>query len=387
MANSVATAPEFSLTSGGPLYRLYLRSGLARPPFELSRARVVAVVMILWLPLAVLSVVTHRFASGDVPFVEDLRIHLRLLLALPLLIAGEQWAHDWLKGTVRQLTERNIVPSEQRSRFDSILSGALRLQNSRWAEVVILLLVIALGQWFWAERTLVRRDTWYLTADGIWRLPAYWYVFVSLPVFRFLLFRWYYRLMVWCRFMWQIARMPLTLNALHPDRAAGLGFLARTVRAFEMVFAAHSLLLAGSIGNAIWHEGARLTDFRNEILGAVVVLTIIAILPLTFFAPKLVAAERKAAREYGIFASSYVNRFRERWLRKENDRDMLGAPDIQSLADLGNSFSVIRETKALPLTRKTMIELLVVILGPLLPLALTVVPVDQLIGRLAKMLL
>jgi hypothetical protein len=253
--------------------------------------------------------------------------------------------------------------------------------------VVILLLVIVLGQWFWAERTLIGRDTWYLTADGTWRFPAYWYVFVSLPVFRFLLFRWYYRLIVWCLFMWQIARMPLTLNALHPDRAGGLGFLARTVRAFEMVFAAHSLLLAGSIGNAIWHEGARLSDFKNEILAAVVVLTIIAVLPLTFFAPKLVAAERQASREYGIFASSYVNRFRERWLRKKNGEEMLGAPDIQSLADLGNSFTVIRETKPLPLTRKTVIELLVVILVPLLPLTLTAVPLDQLINRLAKMLL
>jgi hypothetical protein len=322
-----------------------------------------------------------------VPFLFDLRVQIRLLLALPLLLAAEPWAEDWLKGAVRQFIERDLVPPEQRQRFDSILNSALHLKDSRWAEVLILVGAVTLGHWFWDQRVLAPQDSWFIAEDGSRRLPAYWYVFVTLPIFRFLLLRWYYRLIIWCRFIWQIARMPLTLNALHPDHAAGLGFLVRTVRAFEMVFAAHSLLLAGSIGNAIWHEGAHLPDFKVEIAGTVVVLTIIAVLPLTFFMSKLVAAERKASREYGAFASEYVNRFRERWFGTVERQDMLGAQDIQALSDLGNSFSAIRETRMIPFTRKAMIELLVVILGPLVPLLLTIVPLEELINRLAKMLL
>jgi hypothetical protein len=388
MAISTSTAPDFSLTRGGPLYHLYIRSGLARPPFTFSRARLVGLILLLWLPLAVLSIATHRFAAGtDVPFLMDLQVQIRLLLALPLLIAAEPWAEDWLKGNVRQFVERGLVPPAQRERFESIVNSALRLKDSRWAELVVLVVAITLGHWFWSQRMLTPHDSWFLAADGSRRLPAYWYVFVTLPVFRFLLLRWYYRLIIWCRFMWQIARMPLTLNALHPDRAAGLGFLSRTVRAFEMVFAAHSLLLAGSIGNAIWHEGAHLPDFKVEIASTVIVLTIIAVLPLTFFMPKLVQAERKATREYGAFASDYVNRFRERWLGSAERHDPLGAQDIQSLSDLINSFRSIRETRSIPFTRKAMIELLVVILGPLLPLLLTIVPLEELLNRLAKMLL
>lgn len=388
MAISASTAPDFSLTRGGPLYHFYIRSGLARPPFKFSRVRVVGFVLLLWLPLALLSIATHRFAAGaDVPFLLDLHVQIRLLLALPLLLAAEPWAEDWLKGAVRQFIERDIVPAEQRQRFDSILNSELRLKDSHWAEFVILVVAITLGHWFWGQRVLVRQDTWFLAEDGSRRLPAYWYVFVSLPVFRFLLLRWYYRLFIWARFMWQLARMPLTLNALHPDRAAGLGFLTRTVRAFEMVFAVHSLLLAGGIGNAIWHEGAHLTDYKVEIAGTVIVLTIIAVLPLTFFMPKLVKAERLMTREYGAFASDYVNRFRERWLGSDKRQDILGARDIRSLSDLGNSFGSIREAKSIPFTRKAMIELLVVILGPLLPLLLTIVPLEELLNRLAKMLL
>jgi hypothetical protein len=383
-----ASAPDFSLTRGGPLYNFYIWIGLARPPFEFSRARLVASVLLLWLPLAILSIATHRFAAGaDVPFLQDLRTQFRLLLALPLLLAAEPWAEEWLRGPVKQFVDRGVISPGDRGRYDSIVERALRLKDSRWAEVVILLVVVTLGHWFLGQRSLQPQDSWFLSADGGWRLPAYWYLFVTLPVFRFLLLRWYYRLIIWCWFMWKISRMPLTLNALHPDRAAGLGFLARTVRAFEMVFAAHSLLLSGNIGNAIWHENAHLSDFRFEILGTVIVLTIIAVLPLIFFTPKLVVAERQATREYGAFASHYVNRFRERWLHSDKGQDILGSQDIQALSDLGNSFGVIRETHSLPITRKAMIELLVVILGPLVPLLLTTIPLEELLNRLAKMLL
>jgi hypothetical protein len=66
---------------------------------------------------------------------------------------------------------------------------------------------------------------------------------------------------------------------------------------------------------------------------------------------------------------------------------MLGSPDIQSLSDLGNSFMIMHETKAMPFTRKSVTELLAVTIAPLLPLVLTVVPIEQLVGRLAKLLM
>jgi hypothetical protein len=34
---------------------------------------------------------------------------------------------------------------------------------------------------------------------------------VSLPVFQFLLLRWYFRLVIWARFLWQVSRLKLAL--------------------------------------------------------------------------------------------------------------------------------------------------------------------------------
>jgi hypothetical protein len=84
--------------------------------------------------------------------------------------------------------------------------------------------------------------SWYITVgpSGTERLTVagWWYAFVSLSLFRFVLARWYFRLIVWYIFLWRVSRLPLRLNPLHPDRAGGLGFLGNSVRAFQPVLVA-----------------------------------------------------------------------------------------------------------------------------------------------------
>lgn len=51
--------------------------------------------------------------------------------------------------------------------------------------------------------------------------------------------------------------------------------------------------------------------------------------------------------ESGRLASRYTRRFEERWLRGDGsaDEELLGSGDIQVLADLGNSMSVVQEMR------------------------------------------
>ena len=76
---------DFSLVLGGPLYQLFLRIRLARPAMELAHRRVIACVLITWLPLAVLTALAGSFLGGvGVPFLLDLDPHVRLLIGVPL---------------------------------------------------------------------------------------------------------------------------------------------------------------------------------------------------------------------------------------------------------------------------------------------------------------
>jgi hypothetical protein len=214
--------------------------------------------------------------------------------------------------------------------------------------------------------------------------PGYWYMFVSLAIFRFILLRWYFRLFVWYRFLWQVSRqIPLRLNALHPDRAGGLAFLSGSAFAFAPIVVAHTIGLAGIIGGKIWHEGAKLPQFKMEIVIWMVCLTLLVLAPLFFFVLQLAEAKRKGLREYGIVASRYVDDFRRKWIagRATTDEALIGTADIQSLADLSNSFEVVQEMRILPFGRAAVTRLAIVMALPLLPLTLTMIPLEQLVDR------
>jgi hypothetical protein len=209
-------------------------------------------------------------------------------------------------------------------------------------------------------------------------MAGYWYVYISIPIFQFILCRWYYRLFIWCRFLWQVSRLPLQLNSLHPDRAGGLGFLIMSVYAFQVALLAHTVLLTGVIANHIWHSGQTFLEFKFEIVTILLFLLFLALIPLVFFITPLARTKRKGLIDYGVVASDYVNHFHSKWIEKNSKQHetLLGSSDIQSLADLSNSFNVPNEMRLLPFSRRTIIELLVLIALPLLPVLMTGIPLS-----------
>ena len=217
----------------------------------------------------------------------------------------------------------------------------------------------------------------------------WWFVYVSLLFFQFVLLRWYFRLFVWTRFLWQAARCELSLVPTHPDRAGGLGFLSGTVVAFAPLLAAHGALLAGLMGNQIFFESAKLLDFKIEVAVVVAFLLFVVLGPLLLFTPQLARARRVGLREYGTLAQRYVREFDTKSLRQgaPGDEPLLGSADVQSLADLSNSFEVVRSMNIVPFTRTTVVELAAITLLPVAPLLLTMVSLEELLGQLLKVVL
>lgn len=379
---------DFSLVQGGPLFQLLLRIRLQKPPTDLVARRVVAILFLAWMPLLLLSLLSgHAFGGVGVPFLLDLGAQARLLLCTPLLLAADVVVHRLIKPVVRQFVERGIIAPEAQPEFESVVASAMRMRNSGIAEVLVVGLTIFAG--YWASQRYVAMDVaaWFArpVGDQTQLTPAgYWYFFVSLNIYRFLVVRWCFRMFIWYRFLWQVSRsVPLRLNALHPDRAGGLGFLGGSVFSFTPLLLAQTIALSGVLGGKIWHEGATLPQFKLEIAAWVVCLMLVALGPLHFFMVHLAEARRKGLREYGIVASRYVTEFRRKWIEGHaaEGEPLVGSGDIQSLADLSNSFEVVREMGVVPFNRKLVLRLAVVTALPLLPLTLTMIPLDQLIDR------
>jgi hypothetical protein len=323
----------------------------------------------------------------------DIEAHARFLGALPLFIVAELVVHQRMRPVARQFLERGLIPEASRARFDAALASAQRLRNSVAAELLLIGIVYFVGiLYVWPRYIALDVPTWYATPSTSGHelsLAGWWLAGVSLPVFQFVLIRWYFRVFIWVRFLWQVSRCPLSLLPTHPDRTAGLGFLSTTVVAFAPILAAHGVLVAGTIANQIFFEGAKLLDFKLE-LGAMVTFLLLVVLgPLLLFTPQLAAARRAGLREYGTLAQRYSREFDTKWLRggAPVGEPLLGSADIQSLADLGNSFEIVRSTRFLPFTRDAVLQLGVITLLPVAPLILTMIPLEELMSRLLQILL
>ena len=383
---------DFSLVLGGPLYQLVRRAHLSGDALELLVRRVTVIPLFAWLPLFILSMVGGR-AWGDavrVPFLTDIETHARFLLALPLLIVAELVVHQRMRPVARQFLERGLISERSRTRFDLAMASAGRLRNSVVAEVLLLAFVYLVGiLYVWPRHIALNVPTWYAMPTGGGRhlsLAGWWFVCVSLPFFQFIFFRWYFRLFVWARFLWQVARCDLSLVPTHPDRAGGLGFLSLTVIAFAPVLLAHGVLLAGLIADRIFFHAAKLPDFKVEVAVVVAFLLLIVLAPLLFFTPHLGLARRVGLREYGTLAQRYVREFDDKWLRggAPANAPLVGSADIQSLADMGNSFELVRSMRIVPFTRDAVLQLAVITLLPVVPLLLTMVSLEELLKQLLK---
>ena len=77
-----------------------------------------------------------------------------------------------------------------------------------------------------------------------------------------------------------------------------------------------------------------------EIVGLVAPMVFAVFGPLLVFSPRLHGLKRAGLYEYGTLAQRYVREFEHKWLRGGAPADNLNisSADIQSLADLGNSF-------------------------------------------------
>jgi hypothetical protein len=384
---------DFSLVLGGPLYQLLRRSCLSDDALEHVRQRIVVISSIAWLPLP-LSLVEGQALGGraTVPFLHDVEVHVRFLFALPLLIVAELVVHQRMRLIVRQFLERNLIPDAGMPRFEAAMTSALRLRNSVLAEVLLIAFVYLVGVLlFWRHYVALSTVTWYATPTAgklELSVTGAWYAYVSLPIYQFLLARWYYRIFIWMRFLWQVSRIQLSLVPTHPDRVGGLGFLANTVYAFMPLAVAHGAIVAGPIANRIFYLGSALPEFKLEIAMIVLFLLFLVLAPLLLFAPQLAQAKRTGNREYGALAASYVREFDAKWLRggATADEPLVGNADIQSLADLANSFEVVRTMRIAPITRDALVGLMAATLAPVVPLALTMMPLEELLKKLLGIL-
>lgn len=390
MMQSHSDRTVFSLTGHGPFERILRRFGLSDAGLGKLGLRATILVAIAWVPLVLLSLADGRAVGGvPIPLLWDVDLYIRCMLGLPLLLVAEQFVHRMLPSTFLRFVDRDLLPHSAVPRYEALLATATRRLESGRAELAILVLVYAIGvRIVWGDHAALVTETWYGPAQATaatLRPAGWWMVLVTVPLLQFLLLRWWYRVAIWFLLLLGIAQLPLRLLPLHPDRAGGIGFLDQATRFFCPLACAHGAMAAGWIANQIVHGGASLVDFKLELVAMTAIVVVLVMLPLLCFTPMLWTARRRGLKLYGALATRYAREFEGRWLGHTAPGTPLGSGDIQSLADLGNSYAYLRSMRVVPFGNGTATKLAGSLLLPILPLGLSLLSLDDIVARIVKL--
>ncbi len=376
------------LTEGGPGDAVLRHLKLA-PLGQAAWRAAVVLALVAWVPLLLLSVVEGLAVGGaQIPFVYDLAAHVRFLVALPVLLLAEIPIGLRLREVTANFVTAGLVRVDQRARFADMIADAVRFRDSRVAELVVLGAAYVTTYTALSRGPLQSGSTWHAPGAHDLTPVGCWYAFVSLPLFQFLLYRWLWRMVVWTRFLRWVSTLDLQLTPTHPDRAGGLGFLGKACVPFGALLFAASTVVSSAIGTRVLFGGARLESFQMSYAALFVVALAVFAGPLLLFAPTLMALKHRGLVEYGTLASRYTQLFHRKWVEvaEATEESVLGTADIQSLADLGNSFELIRKMRVLPIQLVDFAAMALPGVLPAIPLAATVMPVREIVKGLLHLL-
>ena len=344
--------------------------------------------LIAWLPLVVWAVATGHAIDSETgePLLRHLGIHVRFLVALPLLILGERLARGVMAKLLPRFIQRNLVTEEKEPAFRQVIADTARLKNSTlpWIAIggVILLIVLLPGSGQFLDELDWAREDGKLGAGG------WWYLAVSRPLFQVFLFGWLWRIVLLGVLLKRIAGIGLDLVPTHPDRLGGMGFISSFPRVFMPLALATSCILAAHWAHEILWHGAHVTAFKMQGVTFLVVIVLLCLAPLAVFMKALKRARGRALGEYSLLIGRHGRMVHDKWIAGSppEDEALLDAPELGCTADINAIYGEVVAMKKHPFTKLSLIPILVAAALPLLVVTAIDLPLGELLGKLLKIL-
>src|SRR3990172_8031757 len=295
---SAAEEVDLSLVRGDALLRLQRAIGLVpRDGLGVGR-RALVLALITWAPIAVWALLRSRALPGSVdePLLSHFGIHVRCLVATPLLVLAEAVSHGVTTRLGPQFVRAGLVADRERLR--ETLRGVARLRDRTLPWVVIGGIVLA-GLAVAPSPAANHELSWAGDRGGPLGFAAFWVAWVMRPVFTVLMLAWLWRLILAFVLCSRLSRLELSLVPTHPDGAGGLGFLEGLPFAFSPVVLALSTVLASRWAHDVVYHDVHVAALRMPMIAFGVVALVLFLAPLLPWQRPLAAAKRQAELEYG----------------------------------------------------------------------------------------
>jgi len=393
-----ATGPSGTptFTRHGPFYRVQRRLGLLSDHDLAVGKRAVIFVCVAWIP-ALLLAALQGYAIGDHherARLLDFSVYA-FCIAIAAFVLMEGSADARMAWLVGEFNARGIVPESARPGVRSAIENMGRRTGFAFVEILLLIAAYAISyQWITHGALRAEDGTWYAhVVNGRFQLTlaGWWTLLVGMPLFWFVLGRWLWRFYTWGRLLRDIAQCGLRLVATHPDRCGGLAFIGKYPTTYVLFVFALSTVVAATVLKAVVFMGASIMSFKYALAGLVLFLIAAFVLPLLVFTPVLLRLKKQGLSQYGALVSRHNIAFEEKWVHgvanDSVDEEPLGSPDMSSLADLSASYELIQNIRLVPITKESIMPLVVAALLPLAATAATQVPVKQILGALKGLLI
>jgi hypothetical protein len=327
----------------------------------------------------------HRIFS-----VELVAGHVRLLVAIPLLFVCASYAAPRMAAFVRYLVLSGVVRGQAVEGLERHVTTVMRLRDSSIPDIACIAIAIGVAL---TDAPLPlpggATDMYDSVRASELTLAGGWYWFVCLTVFRYLILRWIWALTLWFYFLVRLSRLELELIPTHPDRAGGLGYLEVVHTEFSFLIFGISCVYAASFAESVLAGSMTLETLYPALCFVLVADFTLFVGPMFLFSRKLWEAQAQGMARYMELAARYVNDFDRKWIAQgaRHRDELLGSSDLQSLADLGNSVEVVDNMSLIPASRRLFLCFAVAALVPMLPVALMLLPGNDIAAKLFKLLL
>ncbi len=364
------------MVRGGPFYRAQEAIHLLSPDrWNLGR-RIAIAIAVSWMPLVLITLLTKPDTIGDL--LKDYTVNVRMLIAVPVLLAGQIVMENVLRMIVRHIREAELLPSSEQVKMDRTISGLLRLRDSFVAEAIIV--VIAYGN----VAAIIGS---HLAAVQGWALgnfgwghhlsPAGWYyALISQLIFRFLIGISIWKWFLWVCFLFRLSRLDLQLVPTHPDHHGGVGFLGMSPLAIAPTVFVVSAAIGSTWRTQILNHTAHLMDFKLHAIVLLLIMLIIGVGPLILFVPRLGRLHRSGILQYGTLGQIHSAEFHKKWIlnRAGHEEEFLTAPEISTLTDYASSYENVEKLQPFPLDRGAIVGLILAIAVPMIPVVVAEIP-------------
>jgi hypothetical protein len=385
---SDADTTEFIFVRNDLPIRWQRKLGLAPEDGLGTRRRSLFFALLTWLPVVIWAAMESRLldrVSGE-PLLAHYGIHVRCLVAIPLLILAEGMALRITRNIVSQFIANGLIVDRQRTQFDTIIQDAIKLRDKSfpWVIIFALTLIWLVG----APQDLHSHELSWATLDDGMGFGGWWFLYVIRPVFTILLLGWFWRIGLLLIMFHKISKLDLALVPSHPDEMGGLGFLTKLPKAFVLVTLAMSAVLASRwVHDSLFHATA-LESFKLPLISFVVLWSIIVLMPLFVFSGKMFSVRKKALKDYSALLARHGRLVHNKWIlgQEVGHQDILDAAELGPSADIQTIYIAVKKMKIVPLNKSCLMPILAPIALPMIVVAATQIPLLSILESLLKAL-